>query len=270
LTRDAPVSSVVPDFERRAARAERLASEAPAAAEPLRFVAGLYRVQARVASAVAATHALEPLTGKLAADLDRLADPGPPIFRYAAEEGPELLSEQARQRQADPAPTARTRLLLYWTGDRTAAEDYLSRAVLRPYAEVLRSVLVAPDRVHRRGQCPFCGGAAGMSARREGTQNEGAKRVLACSLCGGEWTFERIVCPACLESDPQRLPHFSSDRHPAVRIEACETCRRYVKSIDLSEDARPIPEVDDLVSISMDLWAAEQGLTRIEPGLAGL
>jgi formate dehydrogenase maturation protein FdhE len=55
-----------------------------------------------------------------------------------------------------------------------------------------------------------------------------------------------------------------------VRVEACETCHRYVKSIDLSEDARPIPEVDDLVSLSMDLWAAEQGFTRIEPGLAGL
>jgi formate dehydrogenase maturation protein FdhE len=55
-----------------------------------------------------------------------------------------------------------------------------------------------------------------------------------------------------------------------VRIEACETCRRYVKSIDLSQDARPIPEVDDLVSLSTDLRAAEQGFERIEPGLAGI
>jgi FdhE protein len=55
-----------------------------------------------------------------------------------------------------------------------------------------------------------------------------------------------------------------------VRIEACETCHRYVKSLDLSEDARPIPEVDDLASLSMDLWAAEQGFERIEPGLAGI
>jgi len=28
--------------------------------------------------------------------------------------------------------------------------------------------------------------------------------------------------------------------------------------------------VDDLVSLSMDLWAVEQGFTRIEPGLVGL
>ena len=50
----------------------------------------------------------------------------------------------------------------------------------------------------------------------------------------------------------------------------CETCGRYVKSIDLTLDARPIPQVDDLVSLSMDLWAAEEGYTRIEPGMAGI
>jgi formate dehydrogenase maturation protein FdhE len=43
-----------------------------------------------------------------------------------------------------------------------------------------------------------------------------------------------------------------------------------MKSLDLSLDARPIPEVDDLLSISLDLWAVEQGFTRIEPGLAGI
>jgi FdhE protein len=129
---------------------------------------------------------------------------------------------------------------------------------------------VAPDRVHRRGQCPFCGGLPWIAARREGSIMEGARRMLGCALCGGEWLFGRILCPACFEEDPDKLPSFQSDKHPSVRIEACETCHRYVKSLDLSEDARPIPEVDDLVSISMDLWATDQGFTRIEPGLAGL
>ena len=94
--------------------------------------------------------------------------------------------------------------------------------------------------------------------------------MLGCSLCGTEWLFERILCPSCFEEDPRKLPSFRDEAHPTIRIEACETCSRYVKSLDLSEDARPIPEVDDLVSIAMDLWAAEQGFTRIEPGLAGI
>ncbi|HYB52255.1 MAG TPA: hypothetical protein VEG84_00175, partial [Thermoanaerobaculia bacterium] len=106
-------------------------------------------------------------------------------MRYAAEEGPQVLAQEAQARQKDLASTARTRLQVYWEGDRS--DDYLSRAILRPYVEFLRSINVAPDRVHRRGQCPFCGGSPWVSARREGSLMEGAKRMLACGLCGGEW-----------------------------------------------------------------------------------
>jgi formate dehydrogenase maturation protein FdhE len=263
-------SKIASDFERRAARAELLARQAPAAQEPLTFAAGLYRAQGHVAALLEAAHAEDPLSGHLDEDAERFLVRVSTILRYAAESGPEALAAQARERQKEPPSTARTRLLVYWAGDRPAAEDYLPRAILRSYVEVLRGANVAPDRVHRRGQCPFCGGGAWICARREGSLMEGARRMLGCALCGGEWLFGRILCPTCFEDDPRKLPSFQNDKHPTVRIEACETCHRYVKSIDLSEDARPIPEVDDLVSLSMDLWAVEQGYTRIEPGLAGI
>ena len=261
---------VVSEFERRAARSELLARESPAAEEPLRFAAGLYRIQGRIAGLLESAHREETLTGHLDRDAERFLGQVSSVLRFAAESGPSGLSEQARARQKDLSSTARARLLVYWAGDRPSSEDYLSRAILRPYVEFLRSVNVAPDRVHRRGQCPFCGGAPCISARREGSSMEGARRMLGCALCGGEWLFGRILCASCFEEDPRKLPSFSNDRHPTVRIEACETCHRYVKSLDLSEDARPIPEVDDLASIAMDLWAVDQGYTRIEPGLAGI
>jgi formate dehydrogenase accessory protein FdhE len=270
LKNAASSSKVVSEFERRAARAEFLARQTPAVEHPLLFAAGLYRVQARVAAAIETAHASDALTGHLDEDADRFVDKLSSIVRFAAEEGPEALSTQARARQADLPSTARARLSVYWGGERAAGEDYLSRAILRPYVEVLRAFNIAPDRVHRRGQCPFCGGSPWIGARREGSEMEGAKRMLGCALCGGEWSFGRILCPSCFQDDPHRLPTFQNDKHPTVRIEACETCHRYVKSIDLSQDARPIPEVDDLVSLSMDLWAVEQGYERIETGLAGI
>ena len=263
-------SKTASEFERRAARAQLLARGNAAAQEPLRFAAGLYRVQGRAAQGLEEAHVGDPLSGSLESDVDRLTGAIGSVLRYAAEEGPEGLAEQAGARQEDLPATARTRLLVAWTGDLPAAEDYLSRAILRPYVETLRHAGRAPDRVHRQGRCPFCGGPPWVGVRRDAAEMEGARRLLGCSLCGLEWPFQRIVCPACLEEDPYKLPIFQSPAHPTVRIEACETCRRYVKSIDLSEDARPIPEVDDLVSLSMDLWAAEQGWTRIEPGLAGV
>ena len=55
-----------------------------------------------------------------------------------------------------------------------------------------------------------------------------------------------------------------------MRVECCDTCRRYLKSIDLTKDARPVPPVDELAAIPLDLWAREQGYRKIQPNLAGM
>ena len=263
-------------FERRAARAELLARGSVAAAEPLRFASGLYRAQGRLATAIESLHAERPLSGRLAEDADRFVGRLVDLLRFAAAEGPPAVVEDAERRQREPASQARSRLLGWWSGDRDTRQDYLSRALLRPYVEVLARRSVAPDRLHPSGHCPFCGGPPWIAARRadgeggSGRAEQGARRLLGCALCGGEWPLGRILCPACDEGDPSKLPSFQSPSYPAVRIEACETCRRYVKSIDLTVDGRAIPEVDDLASLGMDLWAAREGFARIEPGLAGV
>ena len=267
----APKRLVEAAFERRAARAEALAGEARTAAEPLRFAAGLYRVQGRLAATVESAHAGRPLCGRLETDLGSFQHGLAEALRFAAESGPLALADEARDRGRDETSAARARLLVFWSGDSEPGEGYyLSRALLRPYVEVLRGLGIAPDRVHRPGECPFCGGAPWIAARRSEADADGARRLLGCALCGKEWPFGRIRCPCCFEEDPTKLPSFRSETYPTVRIEACESCRRYVKSIDLTADARPIPEVDDLVSLGMDLWAQEQGYARVAPGLAGI
>lgn len=263
-------SPVTDAFEERAARADDLARVTPSASDPLRFAAGLLRAQAALALDLVSAHRSDPLSGRLADDSPRILREPRAVFAFAARRGPDALRQEARARAAESDDIARTRLALFWSGDRGAAEDYLSRALLRPYLEVLRAQGLAPDRAHGSGRCPFCGGAALVACRRSGSDADGAARSLVCGLCGLEWSFLRIHCPACAEDSPEKLPAFKSDTHPAVRIEACETCRRYVKSIDLSIDARAVPEIDDLASLALDLWSIEQGFTRLEPGWAGL
>jgi len=70
--------------------------------------------------------------------------------------------------------------------------------------------------------------------------------------------------------EPEKLPAFTAPPHTGVRVEACQSCKTYVKSVDLTVDARRVPEIDELVALSLDLWAVEQGYERLEPGLAGL
>jgi len=266
----AETAAAAQGFERRADRARLLAGDSPAAADALRFAAALFGAQGEAAAALEAKQSDSPLTASLAQDLDRLEGPVRSIYRAIAARGPEALGAEAAEREGEDPSVLRSRLSVYWAGDLRTAEDYLSRAALRPYLELIRARGLVPNRIHRRGHCPGCGAPPAISWRRDGSDAEGARRYLGCLLCGAEWLFERILCPSCFEEDPLKLPSFQSDKHPAARVEACETCQRYVKSIDLSLDARPIPEVDDLVSLSMDLWAAEEGWTRIEPGWAGV
>jgi formate dehydrogenase accessory protein FdhE len=265
-----PTRSTATGFERRAARAELLARTPTTVAEPLRFVAGLCRAQAAAAARIADADTVEALTGVFARDVGRILPHLLEIARFAAQGSAPVLARQAASRAREDEPTARSRLEIAWGGARGASDDYLSRAMLGPYAEVLRVSGRGADRSRARGRCPFCGGAPIAGCRRGGSTSEGAARSLVCALCSLEWPIGRIVCAACHEADPHRLPIFSSAEHPAARIEACETCRRYVKSVDLSLDARLLPEIDDIASLALDLWAGEQGWTRLEPGLAGV
>ena len=243
-------------FEQRAKRAALLAENAEAVREPLEFAAALSKAQAKCAAR------MQSLTGRLADDVDALVPLLRPMMEIIAQH-----SDDAENRLTDAPDTARTRLMVYWAGD---SNDYISRAVLQPYAALLRERNITPDRVHSPGHCPFCGAAAWISARKPGPDSESGFRFLGCSLCGLEWNVGRIVCPACGEGDPHKLPNYRTENHPAVRIETCDTCRRYVKSIDLTLDSRPVPPIDDLLSISMDLWAVDEGFVRIEQGMAGL
>ena len=258
-------AEVLKSFERRAARAELLAPQSPSAEAPLRFAAGLYSAQRDMAAALAA----HPVSNDLDEAAGALLAHAKPVLRHASS-GPRSLAEQARARLGDDAQTARTRLLVYWSGDPDARDDYLSRALLKPWVELLAAERRQPVRDRREGTCPFCGGTAWIATRRTLPESHGAQRALVCALCAGHWEFPRIRCPACGEASPEKLPMFQDAQNAAVRIEACDTCKRYVKSIDLSLDARPIPEVDDLTSLALDLWAGEQGYQRIEPGLAGI
>ena len=120
-----------------------------------------------------------------------------------------------------------------------------------------------------RAACPYCGGAPIAAVLRDEPEIKG-RRTLLCSLCLAEWAFPRTRCPACGEERADRRPHHVSESWPHVRVEECGSCRTYVKAIDLRETGLAVPVVDELASVELDLWAAEQGLSKLRTNLLGL
>ena len=101
-------------------------------------------------------------------------------------------------------------------------------------------------------------------------EGHGAKRSVVCGFCQTEWRTGRIECLACGENRFDALPVFRADELSAARVDACDTCRNYVKTIDLTKDGRAVGVVDDVATVALDLWAREQGYHRLRANLLRL
>ena len=116
-------------------------------------------------------------------------------------------------------------------------------------------------------RCPRCAALPVAAVLRE--EGHGARRSLLCALCLHEWECLRIVCPACGEQDFDKLPVYTAGQFAHVRIDACDRCQHYIKTIDLTRDGLAVPCVDDIASVSLDLWARERGYTRLKSNVLG-
>ena len=148
------------------------------------------------------------------------------------------------------------------------AEELVAWLFLQPYAEYLADHSEWDYRDGTASTCPVCGSKPQVGVLRP--EGEGGKRSLICSLCAMEWDYGRIGCAACREEDPQKLALYSAKEFGYVRVEACESCRRYIKTVDLTKNGHAVPVVDELAMIPLDLWAAERGYQKIHPNLLGI
>jgi len=147
-------------------------------------------------------------------------------------------------------------------------EGLLAWMFLQPYAEYLADRSELAPRNQTLSVCPFCSGKPVVGVLRP--EGDGAKRSLICSMCSTEWNYGRIVCPACGEQTVEKLAIYTASQFPEVRVEACDTCRYYIKTVDLTKNGRAVPVVDELATIPLNLWAQEHQYTKLQPNLLGI
>ena len=252
-------------------RAEELAARDTASKELLFFYSTLLRAQSEIYEFLRSREGWLP-SGSLSDDLRVLQPCFPILLRTVELHGPAALSLEA-QRLSTATDEAVTDLLLsYWQSP--SAEQFFAKAFLQPYARWLAESGGRP--VDRRfeeaeNRCPFCGGLPQLSCLQvKESSAESGNRDLGCALCLSTWTFRRVVCAYCLEERPFQLSIFQTPEYDYVRVEACETCKRYLKGIDLTRFGLAVPLVDEVESAVLDVWAQEQSYTKIELNLVGL
>jgi FdhE protein len=256
-------------WERRIERAAELEGEYPEAAEVLRFYQEIAKFQ----------RASESQSQRS----DFIATQMPHLIALVREIGPPALAEAANRLGHRPVPPLpygrgsvppqnRGREGADFAAKQVGADD--AESALAFFSRVLQQVQMACRAVHsdiavgaRDAACPFCHERPVVAALRP--EGEGGKRGLVCSLCFTEWGFRRLLCPNCGEEDHQKLPVYKTKEFPHIRVEACDSCRHYLKSVDLTVNGHAVPEVDELAAISLDLWAEEKDYTKIMPNLLG-
>jgi len=185
------------------------------------------------------------------------------------EAGRDLVARSAQERGA---------MIETWLDDTSLVEPRLAlwmRVAAGPVLEKAASGLEPIGREEWTGSaCPVCGDVPQCSAivEESGGFMQGAPRYLICGRCATWWAFPRAVCPTCGEDDSRRQGPFAAEGRSWARVDACDTCAGYIKTFDLREaEARDVvPLVDDVASITLDVWAHEKGLSRPGLSLAGV
>ncbi|HTW63723.1 MAG TPA: formate dehydrogenase accessory protein FdhE [Bryobacteraceae bacterium] len=243
----------------RIARANHLAVQSPASASLLKFYAELVSFQQPI---------FQELQSKNDTELRALLCRFPALIQLVTRLGTDLLANFAREHLCSVA--AQVELLsAAWEHGETLdpAARFYARVLLQPYAEYLAS----RGNIQSNGAgptCPFCNSrpVAGV-LRGEG---DGGKRWLLCSLCSTEWEYRRVLCPGCGEENKDQLPIYTAAEFPAARVDACDTCHTYIKSIDLTKDGHAIPAVDELATVALNVWADEHDYVKLETNLLGM
>jgi formate dehydrogenase maturation protein FdhE len=258
-------------WEKQILRADQLAAQANGSGELLRFYARLLRAQQQIYETLRSRPAQSP-SGELERDLAELREILLPLIRTVAEHGPDPLKSEAKDLLEFNDESLSEMLLKYWRNPSDI--QFFGKACLQPYLRWVAETDALPGgRVVLSDErcCPFCGGNPQVSfLDAKEPSAESGNRYLICATCLSSWKFRRVVCVNCGEERPEKLAYFHSPEFDHVRIEACDTCRHYLKGVDLTRFGLAAPIVDEVGAAPLDLWAREHGFEKIELNLVGM
>jgi len=250
-------------------RADHLAEESSGSKELLTFYAQLLRAQQEIYEALRSRKNWLP-SGDLESDVAVIQAAMSGLLHRLARNGPVSLAESAQALLDTESNVMAKELFDYWRSP--SDTQFFAKSVLQPYLHRLAETKATPVGRELAGgerTCPFCGGKPQLSFLQS-RESESGNRDLLCASCLCAWEFRRVICANCGEERPTKLGYFHTPEFDHIRIEACDSCKHYIKGIDLTRFGHAVPLVDEIYASPLDLWAREHGYTKIELNLVGL
>lgn len=252
-------------------RAEFLTTERAESKELLTFYSVLLRSQKEIYEYLRSRKGWLP-SGAIEADLPVLRVKLPSLLMTVEANAPEALAKEAQRLLAENETVLDELLTEYWRAPSDL--QFFPKAFLQPYARWLSESGASPrERNLAAGEnrCPFCEGKPQVSVLQvKESSSESGGRDLTCATCLTVWPFKRVLCANCGEEDPAKIGYYHSPEYDHIRVEACDTCKHYIKSVDLTRYGFAVPLVDEVAAAPLDLWAREHGYTKIEINLLGI
>ncbi|MCK4469823.1 MAG: formate dehydrogenase accessory protein FdhE [Desulfobacterales bacterium] len=105
-----------------------------------------------------------------------------------------------------------------------------------------------------KGYCPICGSPPMLSM----FEGEAGERFLLCGFCEHKWSSRRLYCPFCDNTDSKTLNYLYSEEEKEYRIDLCDKCKKYIKTIDTRKTERIIyPALEQVATLHLDIKAKE-------------
>ncbi len=115
------------------------------------------------------------------------------------------------------------------------------------------------------GRCPVCNAVPVLSVL-----DKDSPRRYQCSWCGTTGYYNRIGCPYCRSETAGDMEILSFEGYEDVRIDVCNKCKTYYKSVKAELLAEHDLAEHDLISLPLDIVAQGKGFVRRSPNPVGL
>lgn len=137
--------------------------------------------------------------------------------------------------------------------------------ISKPFFLWLRKTYDISNKFWQEGRCPVCNSIPSLSFIKK---DEG--RTLYCSFCEGRGPWHRTGCPYCQNRDIYKLDILEIEEEKEFRIDLCNGCKSYIKTVNDILPKGYTPELLDIISLPLDIIAQGKGYKRHSPNPMGM